>query len=340
MLIEDSLALLEDLDAVQRGGDIAVVVRQITLLADATYAIELVPADGEALPAFTAGAHVDLVLPTGIRRSYSLCNAQDERHRYVVGVKKVEPSRGASAYVHDRLRVGQRIAVSPPRNNFRLDEAAAHSVLIAGGIGITPIWAMVQRLHATGASWELHYACRTRKDAAFLDQISRLAGSDGGRLDVRFDHEPGSELLDLGAIVAKRDRPGTHFYACGPGPMLDAFERATIAVDPLRRHLERFSAEPRERAADAADGFEVVLARTGQTLTVPKNTSILDVLLDEGIDIPFSCMDGVCGSCKVKVLEGTPDHRDMVLSDDEKAGNGVMMVCCSGSRGPRLKLDL
>jgi ferredoxin-NADP reductase len=315
-----------------------VYLHAITRLTHDASAFEFRRVDGAPLPPFTAGAHVDLILPNGVRRSYSLCNAQEESHRYVVGVKRASPSRGASTFLHDQLRVGSEIEIAPPRNNFPLVESAPHSVLIAGGIGITPIWSMLQRLVALGASWELHYASRTPKDAAFLDELERLATPDARRLRFAFSREAGGARLDLDEIVAAAPA-SSHFYACGPAQMLSAYERATAHVPNEQVHLERFS------AADAAvqratSGFEIILARSDRTLQVPAEKSILDVLLDDGVEVAFSCMDGVCGSCKVEVLDGMPDHRDVILGAEERAVNRTMMVCCSRAVSERLVLDL
>lgn len=255
-----------------------------------------------------------------------------------MGVKKASPSRGASIYLHDQLRVGAEIEIAPPRNNFPLVENAPHTVLIAGGIGVTPIWALLQRLVALGASWELHYASRTRGDAAFRDELERLTASDASRASFAFSREGGGARLDLNQIVAAAPS-GSYFYACGPAQMLAAYEQATARLPREQVHLERFS------AADAAvraggSGFEIILARSDRTLQVPADKSILDVLLDEGVDVAFSCMDGVCGSCKVEILEGMPDHRDVVLGVEERAINKTMMVCCSRAFSERLVLDL
>ncbi len=177
-----------------------------------------------------------------------------------------------------------------PATIFRLIETAPHSVLIAGGIGVTPIFGMVQRLNSIGASWELHYACRTRADGAFLDEIRALVAGDALRLRVNFDHEPGGKLFDLPAIVSAAP-PRSHFYACGPAPMLAAFEAAAVALAPERRHIERFTAG--DDVVRATDGdFEIVLARSNKRFHVPAGKPILDVLLDEGIEIAFSCMEG------------------------------------------------
>ena len=319
---------------------VQVVVRSTTLLARDTLAVEFAAVQGDELPAFEAGAHVDLFLPNGICRSYSLCNPPSERHRYVVGVKKACPSRGASSYIHDCLRAGQSITLSVPRNNFPLDQLAQMSVFIAGGIGITPIWSMIQKLEMEGRAWKLYYAARTRMDAAFRGDLEALEASAPGRVDIRFDHEPGSAILDLNDIVAKNAGNGTHFYACGPAPMLDAFEAATKELPAEMRHLERFTADVKAPSAAALTRYEAVLAKSGMTLPVGPDKSLLDTLLDAGVQVDFSCMEGVCGSCKVAVIEGMPDHRDVVLSDDERARNDVMLVCCSGSRTDRLVLNI
>src|SRR3984957_4761270 len=315
-----------------------VYLHAVTHLARGASAFDFRPVDGAPLMPFTAGAHADLILPNGVRRSYSLCNSQDETHRYVVGVKKASPSRGASVYLHDQLRIGAEIDIAPPRNNFSLVESAPHSVLIAGGIGVTPIWAILQRLVALGASWELHYASRTGKDAAFVDELQQLATADPDRVNLAFNHDPGGRRLDLDEIVA-RAPSGSHFYACGPARMLDAYEKATAGLPREQVHVERFAGTGEAIRVGGSD-FDIALARSDKTFHVPADKSILDVLLDEGVDVVFSCMDGVCGSCKVEVLEGMPDHRDVVLGAEERAFNRTMMVCCSRAFSERLVLDI
>lgn len=288
------------------------------------------------LPAFTAGAHIDLHLTNGLIRSYSLLNAPHERHRYVIGVNKDPQSRGGSRYMHETLRAGDTITVTPPRNNFPLDESAPLTVFIAGGIGITPIHGMIERLCALGRPWRLHYAARTRKQAAFVDALEALHGKNGAEVHVTFDREPGARMLNIAAI-AQALPEGAHIYCCGPLPMLEAFEAATQALPPAHVHREYFAA----REAAATDGgFTVQLARSGQTLEVPAGKTILDCLLGAGIEPPYSCREGVCGTCEVRVLEGMPDHRDLVLSEAERATNQRMMICCSGARSARLVLDL
>jgi len=315
---------------------LAVRIASVTAETDAIRVYELKPEEGASLPGFTAGSHVDVLLPGGLIRSYSLCNAQEERDRYLIAVSRDRASRGGSRLIHDTLKAGDSLSICVPRNNFGLFEEAAHSVLIAGGIGITPVWSMVQRLIRLERSWELHYCARTRADAAFLESISALDASASERIHLNFDHEPGAALLDIDALV--RTAPDTsHFYCCGPTPMIASFERACALIAPDRVHVEYFT--PKE-SASTGGGFSVKLARAGVTLEVPPGKSILQAILDTGLHVPHSCTEGTCGSCETVVLEGTPDHRDSLLSEAERASNETMMICCSGSVGPELVLDI
>lgn len=302
----------------------------IRYAAEGIHLYELQAPEGGCLPAFSAGAHVDLHLPNGLVRPYSLCNAPHETHRYVVGIKRDPASRGGSRYIHDTLRVGTIIATSAPRNHFPLDEQAAHTVLIAGGIGITPIACMVQRLRAIGRPFEVHYSVRRREEAALLDTLA------GPQLHLHVDAEQGGRPLDLAALVAAAPREA-HLYCCGPAPMLDAYEKATAQRPREQVHLERFSAAT---PAATEGGFTVQLARSGRSIQVASGVTILDALRGEGITLQASCEQGICGSCETRVLAGRPDHRDALLSEEEKQANQVMMVCCSGSKDPVLVLDL
>jgi vanillate O-demethylase ferredoxin subunit len=224
------------------------------------------------------------------------------------------------------------LRINPPRNNFPLAEDAPHSLLIAGGIGITPLWCMLQRLRALGRSWELVYCARTRRHAAFQGELAAL----GSAVRFNFDQEPGGTMLDIAATVAAAPR-GTHLYCCGPVPMLEAFERATAALPPAQVHVEYFAA----KAPKAIDGgYTVVLARSRLSFEVARGKTIIDTLIEKGFDAPYSCLEGVCGTCETRVIEGTPDHRDLVLSKDERAANRTMMICCSGSKTEKLVLDL
>lgn len=317
------------------GPTIDVRVQSIAFEAEGINSYELRPLSG-TLPAFTAGSHVDVHLPHGATRSYSLINSEGETGRYVIAVALDAQSAGGSRYMHQTLRVGDRLAISPPANNFALAEDAALSVLIAGGIGVTPIYCMVQRLTALGRAWRLHYSARTRGVAAFVPPLQALAAQSGNALEVTFDHEPGGRMLDLAGIVAAAPAD-THLYCCGPTGMLEAFERAAQARPAERVHVEYFGAkEPAARAG----GFTVVLAKSKRSVFVEQGRTILEALLEEGIDPAHSCMEGVCGTCETHVLEGVPDHRDLVLNDTEKASNRTMMICCSGAKTPTLVLDL
>jgi vanillate O-demethylase ferredoxin subunit len=292
---------------------------------------ELHALDSGELPPFTAGAHIDLTLSNGLVRSYSLVNPQSERHRYVIAVQKDRASRGGSNWVHEHFRAGDLLTVNGPRNNFALAESAEKSVFIAGGIGITPILSMIERLGAIGRDWELIYCSRTRAGAPFLEVLGALP-----RVRFNFDQEPGGRMLDIAGAV--RAAPANaHLYCCGPLPMLDAFEEATKDLPRERVHVEYFTAK--EQPA-VEGGFTVVLAKSKREVAVPPGKTILAALCDAGLDIPHSCTEGICGTCETRVLAGVPDHRDLILTEGERASNKTMMVCCSGSKSEKLVLDL
>lgn len=286
--------------------------------------------DGAALPPAEAGAHVDVLLPNGLTRQYSLLLDGREPAVYTIGVKRDEHGGGGSRYLHDQVTVGTMLRISSPRNNFRLRDGDHHTVLIAGGIGITPVWSMLHTLSARGQPWELHYSCRTRDDALFADS---LVGRSG--VHPHFDDEHGGAVLDLAAVVAAAPR-GAHFYCCGPAPMLTAFSGATNSIVDDRVHVEYFT--PKHEAADG--GFLVRLERSGTEHFVPEGCSILDTLRAAGLDMPSSCEQGICGTCETPVLAGVPDHRDSILTESERQANDTMMICCSGCSGDRLVLDL
>ena len=311
-------------------------VHTLRFEAQDTISVDLRPVAGGEFPAFTPGSHIDLHLPNGLVRSYSLSNPSEERHRYVVGVLRDRASRGGSRCVHESLRVGMPITISEPRNHFALHEDAAHTVLVAGGIGITPLLCMARRLKGQGRSFEMLYFVRERKGAAFLEELQAL----GMPLHLHFDSEAGGPP-DLRALLAQRQPDvGTHHYACGPTPMLDAFEKLCAELGHANAHIERFTPVEVKAADDARSNYTVELKRSGRFIEITPEKSLLDTLLDAGIKMDYSCCEGVCGSCETRVLEGVPDHRDSVLSPKEKASNKVMMVCVSGCKSERLVLDI
>jgi tetrachlorobenzoquinone reductase len=286
--------------------------------------------DGGALPAYAPGAHIDLHLPNGLIRNYSLTVAKPEAGTYTFGIKRDSASRGGSRLIHEELRVGRIVKISAPRNTFALDEAAAHSILVAGGIGITPIWCMVQRLAELGRSFTLHYACRSRAEMAFLDALEGLP-----QARLHFDDEQNG-VLDVAAIVREAPRE-TQLYCCGPAPMLGAFEAASADWPRAQVHVEYFT--PKAQPARTG-GFIVELARSGREFFIPEGQSILGALLDEGIDVDYSCELGICGACEQRVIAGEPEHRDSILTEEEQAENKRVMICCAGCKTERLVLDI
>jgi tetrachlorobenzoquinone reductase len=290
---------------------------------------EFCPVNDQPLPPVTAGAHIDIHLPDQQVRQYSLVLG-GPKNTYVVGIKRDGQGRGGSVYIHDNLRVGAELEISGPRNNFQLREDANQTVLIAGGIGITPIWSMVQRLQELRKPWKLYFASRSPEDAAFIDELRQL-----GNATFHFDCENEGRPLAMESIVSTVPHTAD-LYCCGPSPMLEAFERATANRPAGRSHVEYFT--PRQAAAEG--GFKVILNRTGITIEVPPGSSILDALLNAGIDVPYSCTEGICGACQVGLIDGTPDHRDSVLTPEERAANNCIMVCCSGCKNETLTLDL
>jgi len=312
-------------------GLIEVRVTAIRYAARDTHLYEFTRLDGKPLPAYEPGAHIDLHLPNGLIRQYSLINAEPDPATYTVGIKRDPASRGGSRYVHDDLRVGKTLKISAPRNNFALVESAKHVVLFAGGIGITPIWCMVQRLEQLGRPWTLYYAARSRSDMAFLQSLEAMAPAQ-----FHFDDEAAGKFLDVTAIIAGTPKD-THLYCCGPTPMLKAFEAATTDWPREQIHVEYFT--PKQEV-DKKGGFVVELARSGQEFVIPEGKSILQVLLDAGVDVDYSCELGICGACEQRVISGTPEHRDAILTEEEQASNTKVMICCAGCKSDRLVLDL
>lgn len=303
-----------------------------TWIAENVVELELRDPEGGELAPWTPGAHLTLSLRAGISREYSLCGDPADLSRYTVAVQREAASRGGSAFVHDGLRVGQVIDVDGPKNNFELAEAPSY-LLIAGGIGITPISAMARELAARGADWRLLYAGRSRRFMAFAQELASLGG---GLVTVHPDDEHGGPP-DLKSVLDAVPS-GALVYCCGPEPLTAAVE-ATLA-DSSRLRIERFRAPERAdtSATSAEQAFDVVCG--GRSFTVQPGVSILATLRAGGVEIPSSCEEGICGTCETRVVEGEPDHRDFLLTDDERAANTVLMPCVSRSRGPRLVLDL
>ncbi|VTU18994.1 PDR/VanB family oxidoreductase [Variovorax sp. RA8] len=312
-------------------------VQRMRLEAPGVLSLELRAANEGELPAFEAGAHLDLHLPNGLVRSYSLINPAGERNRYVVAVQEDRASRGGSRYVHQQLRVGSTLPISAPRNHFRLHEEAPHSVLVAGGIGVTPLLAMLRRLAVLDRTADFFYCARSRREAAFVGELERLAG-ERVHLQWHFDDEAGAPP-DLRHWLAGRPAEA-HFYGCGPAPMLAAFERACEALGHANVHVERFAAPGIAPALEEEGAFSIELRRSGRTLEVVPGRSILDTLLDAGVDADHSCKEGVCGACETRVLAGEVEHRDGILTQAERAANKSMMLCVSRCRRGPLVLDL
>ena len=315
-----------------------VLIHARRLEADGVVSLDLRAADG-VLPRFAAGAHIDVEVPLSagaVLRQYSLCSDPAEAHRYVIGVGRDAASRGGSAWLCEQAAVGQRLRISAPRNNFPLDEAAPHSVLVAGGIGITPLLAMARRLSALGRPWTLYMCAATPARAAFLADAQALPG----QVVPVFDGMPGIARLDLKALAAAAS-PATHLYCCGPEPMLRAFEAACAGRPAGTVHVEWFKAPAAAPApAGGERAFDVQLARSGRRVPVQAGLSILDALLAAGVEVPHSCCDGVCGTCETRVLAGRPDHRDAVLLGADAQAQDRIMVCVSRCHDELLTLDL
>jgi len=291
--------------------------------------------EGE-LPVWTPGSHVDVHLANGLVRSYSLSNLKTGDEEYRLTVQRDPATRGGSKSMHDNLRVGQVLEISPPRNNFPLCESAVGTVFIAGGIGVTPFLSMAQRLNEIRRPWTMYYSVRSPDRAAHLDELQTVAAAAQGRFEMNFDGLPGGKMLDLRALLDSLSRD-THVYCCGPEGMLNAYRAAAAEVFPSEQvHYEYFSVT----VDAAAGGYIVSLARSGKEVRVNEGETLLKALLAAGVKVPYSCEEGVCGACETRVLSGTPDHRDMILSDREHAEGKTMMICCSGSKSERLVIDL
>jgi ferredoxin-NADP reductase len=298
--------------------------------------LELESAPGEALPEWPPGAHLDIHLPSGLTRQYSLCGAREDRSTYVVVVLREPHGRGGSEEIYRELGVGTEFISSTPRDHFRLVDASEY-VLIAGGIGITPIKAMVDELRARGARWHLHYGGRSREHMAFVDELV-----DHGGDNVSIVPQDVDGLLDVPAIIGNLSSEAA-IYCCGPAPLLDAVLTACAEAGASERlHFERF-VPPTDGAEFVTDGdtaFEVELRSSGVTLQVAADKTLLEVVQSVRPDIPFSCTEGYCGSCESVVLDGEPDHRGSLMTPEEHDEEGTMLICVGRSKSQRLVLDL
>ncbi|SEN10369.1 PDR/VanB family oxidoreductase [Halomonas caseinilytica] len=301
---------------------------------------ELADPHGRPLPAFSAGAHIDVQVPSKgqdtIIRQYSLCNHPEERDRYLIGVLRDPASRSGSVAMHDEIRVGDLIQISAPKNHFPL-EPAERTLLLAGGIGITPLLCMAERLAHTDTTFELHYCTRSPERTAFRDRIA--ASGFAEKVHFHFDDGPAEQKLDLESLLAT-PAPDTRVYVCGPTGFIDAVMSTCQAAGwpSDRLHTEYFAGAVANTEDD--DSFEVKIASSGATLTVPADKTVHQVLTENGIDVMVSCEQGVCGTCLTRVLEGEPDHRDFFLEDHEHAANDQFTPCCSRAKSKVLVLDL
>ncbi|MFJ5074528.1 PDR/VanB family oxidoreductase [Streptomyces sp. NPDC088553] len=303
------------------------IVHRMTWEAEGVLSVELTHPDGKPLPAWTPGAHIDVHIG-GLIRQYSLCGDPQDQNAYRIGVLNEPSSRGGSRFVHTQLRPGQSVTVSAPRNHFALEDAASY-VFVAGGIGITPLLAMAREAARRGAEWRMVYGGRSRTSMAFTAELALLAGE--------MTLVPQDELgyIDLDAVLGGLP-DGALVYSCGPEPLLAAVEQR---CPEGRLRLERFAAPTVERTGDDEE-FEVECRASGLTLRVDAHTSVLDAVENAGIDVDSSCRDGICGSCETRVLDGTPDHRDFLLSEAERTAGATMMICVSRCASGRLVLDL
>jgi vanillate monooxygenase ferredoxin subunit len=314
--------------------DVKVVSK--TKEAEDIVSFELARVDGGPLPAFSAGSHIDVHVGDGVIRQYSLCNDPQETHRYLIAVLRDQKSRGGSVAMHDRVYEGNVIRISEPKNHFPLVQAK-RTLLFAGGIGVTPILCMAERLANIGTDFEMYYCARSRDRTAFFDRIS--TSSFVQRAHFHFDDGPAEMKLDLPTLLATPD-DGTHLYVCGPAGFIE-YVTATAKQKGWASgnvHLEYFGAQQQETSANGA--FEVRIASSGKCYTIPPDKTVVRVLEENGIDVQISCEQGVCGTCITRVLDGTPDHRDVYFTDEERAKNDQFTPCCSRAKSRMLVLDL
>jgi len=299
-------------------------------------AYELADPQGRMLPPFSAGAHIDVEVRGGLVRQYSLCNPPNEQHRYMIAVLLDPNTRGGSIAMHERVQEGDVINISEPKNHFPLVASAKRSLLFAGGIGVTPILCMAERLGQLNADFEMHYCTRSANRMAFIERIRQSKYS--ARVTFHYDDGHPDQKLDAAKVLG-RPEDGVHMYVCGPAGFMDSvLKTAKDGKWPdAQVHREYFAATP---ASGNENEFEVQIASTGRTFVIPAGSSITEFLMKNGVEIPTSCEQGVCGTCLTRVLEGEPDHRDQFLTDEEHAKNDQMLPCCSRAKSRKLVLDL
>ena len=314
---------------------IDLLVHRMTREAEDILSVELVHPEGKPLPAWTAGAHID-VCTGGQVRQYSLCGDPADPGHYRIAVHRAAPSRGGSAFVHTALRPGDLVTVAGPRNHFELDDAESY-VFVAGGIGIVPLLAHAREARARGRRWQLWYGGRSRAALAFAQELADLA-ADGGHVVLATKDE--NQRLDLGTVLDQAP-PGALIYSCGPERLLTELEARCKERDMADRHRTEWFAGQGAKTPDQDERpFEVVCRTSGLTVQVGPKDTIVDVLEDAGVYVEASCRDGVCGTCETPFVDGVPDHRDQVLTDAERTDGNTMIICVSRSLSPRLVLDL
>src|SRR5450631_1153722 len=301
-------------------------------IADGIYLFEFRDAGGQLLPEFSAGAHIAIRVPNGLLRKYSLCNDPAERDRYLVAVKREANGRGGSADLIDHVKAGDELSVAPPVNDFALPQRAQDFLFIAGGIGITPIMAMIRQVQAEGKRFRLYYVTRSPETTAFIDELSKPEFKD--KVAIHHDHGDPARSLDLKPVLAER-KNREHLYCCGPRPLMEAVRDMTGHWSQASVHFEAFSDAETHKATDTA--FKVRLARSGDVIDVPVTKTILEAMRDRSLEVPSSCETGTCGTCRTKMLAGEADHRDLCLAEHEKKDN--IMICVSRAKTDEITLD-
>jgi vanillate O-demethylase ferredoxin subunit len=328
---------VQDIEA----GTLDVRVKQVRYEGKGINSYEFTSPTGEPLPPFEAGSHIDIHLKNGVIRQYSLCNSPAERNRYVIAVLRDEAGRGGSRAMHDEVAAGSIVTISRPRNHFALDGNAKRVVLIAGGIGVTPLKAMAHELDTHHVEFEMHYCARNREAAAFGEEFSAMERD--GRLHYHFDDGAKHNQLDIAKLLA-RPAPGTHVYYCGPAGFMKACADAASHWPKGTVHFEHFKAPEQPKRASApvstesAGGCDVTIASTGQVVHLSADQSLADALNAAGVEVPTSCCAGLCATCKVRYRDGEVEHNDFILSDEER--REYLTTCVSRPASKTLVLDL